>query len=105
SKTYSIATFYNQFRFSPKGKYHITICNGTTCHISGASNILFELIKELNITSGKTTSDGLFSLEAVPCLGTCALAPVIKINDKFYEKLNPEDIKGIIESYRNREEI
>jgi len=105
SKTYSIATFYNQFHFSPKGKYHIKVCNGTSCHIAGVSNILSELEKELETTVGKTTSDGIFSLEAVPCLGTCNLAPVIKINDKFYGKLSPSDIKDIIESYRNREEV
>ncbi len=100
SKIYGVATFYNQFRFQPKGKYHIQICRGTACHVLGSSNVLNELTKVLKIKPEETTKDGTFSLEVVACIGACGLAPVISINGKFYAKVNAQSIKEIIESYK-----
>jgi NADH-quinone oxidoreductase E subunit len=87
STIYGVASFYNQFRFSPKGKYHIQVCYGTACHILGTSTLLKELEKNLKIKDGETTKDGLFSLEVKTCIGGCGQAPVIAINGDFYGKL------------------
>ncbi len=102
SKIYCIATFYNQFRFKPKGKYHIRACRGTACHINGSLNVLTELEKNLGIKDGETTRDGLFSIEVSTCMGACSLAPVISINGEYFEKVNPDRIKQIIEEYRSK---
>lgn len=104
SKIYGVATFYNQFRFEPTGKYHVMVCRGTACHVLGSLTVLQELEKVLKIKAGQTTHDGLFSIEVVACMGACGLAPVININGTFYAKVTAESIKEIIESYRKKEE-
>ncbi len=100
SKIYGVATFYNQFRFSPKGKYHIQLCRGTACHVLGSATVLEELEKFLGIKAGQTTRDGMFSLEVVACIGACGLAPVININGNFHAKVTPQSIKEIVKNYR-----
>lgn len=104
SKIYGVATFYNQFRFEPKGKYHVMVCRGTACHVLGSLTVLQELEKTLKIKAGQTTRDGLFSIEVVACIGACGLAPVVNINGTFYAKLTATSINEIIESYRKKEE-
>lgn len=104
SKIYGVATFYNQFRFEPTGKYHVMVCRGTACHVLGSLTVLQELEKNLKIKAGQTTRDGLFSIEIVACMGACGLAPVINVNGTFYAKVTTTSIKEIIESYRNKEE-
>lgn len=96
AKIYGIATFYTQFRLKPFGKYVILQCQGTACYVNGAKEISKALCEELNINSGETTEDGLFSLEDVACLGCCSLAPVIMINGETYGKLTPDSAKMII---------
>jgi NADH-quinone oxidoreductase subunit E len=103
SKIYGVATFYNQFRFEPLGKYHVQVCRGTACHVLGSATVLQELEKMLRIKAGQTTRDGLFSMEVVACIGACGLAPVICINGEFHAKVTKEDLQGIIEEYRNKE--
>ncbi len=103
SKIYGVATFYNQFRFQPKGKYHVMVCRGTACHVKNSISILDALKHELKVQPGETTRDGLFSLEVVACIGACGLAPVISVNGEFHAKLTPEDISRILDSYRNKE--
>lgn len=103
SKIYGVATFYNQFRFSPKGKYHIRICNGTACHISKANTLLTSLEKTLKIKEGQASSNNLFSYQEVDCMGACALSPIVSVNDDYYTQVNPESLKDIIESYRKME--
>ncbi len=105
SKIYGVATFYNQFRFEPKGKYHIQLCRGTACHVLGSATILDELQKLLKIKAGQTTRDRLFSIEVVACIGACGLAPVICINGEFHARVTSASLKEIIEEYRNREEV
>ncbi len=100
SKIYGVATFYNQFRFSAQGKYHIQICRGTACHVKGSAAILDALMRELKIAPGETTRDGLFSLEIVACIGACGLAPVMNISNNFHAKLTTQKIPEIIKSYR-----
>lgn len=101
SKIYGVATFYNQFRFTPYGKYNIQVCRGTACHVKGSANLLNRLERELGILAGETTRDGVFSIEVVACIGACGLAPVIAINGNFHAKVTPDDIPGILEHYRN----
>lgn len=103
SKIYGVATFYNQFRFAPLGKYHIQVCCGTACHVLGSATVLEEIEKNLRVKSGETTKDGLFSLEVVACIGACGLAPVISINGNFHAKVTGESIKEILDNYRNQE--
>jgi len=102
SKIFGVATFYNQFRFKPLGKFHVQVCRGTACHVLGSSTVLEEIEKSLGIKAGNTTKDGLFSIEVVACIGACGLAPVVNINGNFHAKLTGEKIKDIIENYRNQ---
>jgi len=102
SKIYGVATFYNQFRFQPLGRYHIQVCRGTACHVKGSLALLERLQRELAIDPGETTRDGLFSLEVVACIGACGLAPVISVNGEFHASLVSDDIPGILDSYRNQ---
>lgn len=103
SKIFGVATFYNQFRFTQPGKYHIQVCRGTACHVLGSATVLEEVEKQLKIKSGQTTKDKLFSLEVVACIGACGLAPVISINGEFHAKVTTDSLKAIFDTYRNRE--
>ena len=105
SKIYGLATFYNQFRFTPLGKYHIRVCNGTACHLEKSSAIINELEKILNISDGETTRDGLFSLELLSCIGACGQAPVMAVNEEYYEKLTKESLRELIFHLKEGEEI
>jgi NADH-quinone oxidoreductase E subunit len=104
SKIFGLATFYNQFRFVPRGQFHIRFCHGTSCHVSGASEIGKKLEKRLSIKPGQTTRDGMFSLELVACMGACHLAPLIQVNDHYHTRIKTEDINEIIDSYIHGEE-
>lgn len=105
SKIYGVATFYNQFRFEPKGRYHIQVCRGTACHVLGSLTVLQEIEKTLKIKSGQTSRDGLFSIEVVACIGACGLAPVISVNGTFHGNVTAAGIQNIIEQYRNKETL
>lgn len=105
SKIYGVATFYNQFRFSPQGQYHVQVCRGTACHVKGSAAVLDSLQRELGIDAGQTTRDGLFSLEVVACIGACGLAPVISVNGEFHAGVSTDSIPKIIKSYRHRNEV
>ena len=102
SKIFGVATFYNQFRFEPMGRFHIQVCRGTACHVKGSLPVLEALTKELEVQPGRTTKDGLFSLEIVACIGACGLAPVIAVNGEFHARLESDQIPEIIESYRKK---
>ena len=103
SKIFGVATFYNQFRFEPVGKYHIQVCRGTACHVLGSATVLEEIENTLKVKAGKTTKDGLFSIEVVSCIGACGLAPVISVNGEFHAKVTAKSIQTIVENYRNQE--
>ncbi|MCX7727353.1 MAG: NADH-quinone oxidoreductase subunit NuoE [Chitinispirillaceae bacterium] len=100
SKIYGVASFYNQFRFQPIGKYHILLCRGTACHVKGSEKVLTALEKELKIKAGETTKDNLFTLDVVACLGACGLAPVISINGEFYAAMTPDKAVELIKEIR-----
>ncbi|MCE5252247.1 NADH-quinone oxidoreductase subunit NuoE [bacterium] len=104
SKIYGVATFYNQFRFQPRGQYNIQLCRGTACHVKGSEKVLDAVKRELNIAPGETTRDGVFSLEVVACIGACGLSPVISINGEFYAGVTQDKVKVIIDSYRGKAE-
>ena len=103
SKVFGVATFYNQFRFQPKGKYHYMICRGTACHVKGSAKVLDTLVKALGIEPGQTSRDRLFSLEVVACMGACGLSPVINVNGEFYAKVTPVKVRKIIAECREKE--
>ena len=104
SKIYGLATFYNQFRFEAKGKYHIRICNGASCHVNSNALIIDELQKRIGIKNNELTKDGIFSLEETVCMGACGFGPVMSVNDKYYTKLNIRKLAEVIEFYKNLEE-
>ncbi|MDY0342097.1 MAG: NADH-quinone oxidoreductase subunit NuoE [Lentimicrobium sp.] len=101
SKIYGVATFYDQFRFEPRGRVHFQVCHGTTCHINHSLRILQEIERLLKIKPGQTTRDGMFSVDATNCMGACSLSPVIKVNDTYYHDVSPADLKEIIEKYKS----
>lgn len=104
SKVYGVATFYNQFRFHPIGKYHIQVCRGTACHVKGSDKVLDALKQILGIEPGQTSGDGLFSLEVVACLGACGLSPVVTVNGEFYAGVSPKDMEEIVCRIKKQEE-
>ncbi len=99
SRLYGVATFYAQFKMKPRGRYIIRVCKGTACHIQGSPKIAERIEETLGIQSGETTDDLRFTLEEVACIGACALAPVIMVNDDPHGRLTPDKIKGILDSY------
>ena len=104
SEVYGVATFYAQFTLQPSGKYVISVCLGTACYVKGSQKVLDKLSEVLNVPIGKTTADGLFTLNPTRCLGACGLAPVMTINEEVYGRLTPDDIPGIIAKYRAKEQ-
>ena len=102
AKIYGVVTFYNFFKLEKAGKYKIQVCLGTACYIRGGDDLLKALEKELGIGLNSTTPDGLFSIEAVRCLGCCGLAPVIVVNGNVHGRLMAKDVSAIIEQYRKQ---
>jgi len=92
SRIYAVASFYSQFRFTPMGKNKVMVCRGTACHVRGASRILDEVERQLDIKEGETTKDLEYTLETVACIGCCALAPCIMINDKVEAKMTSKKV-------------
>ena len=99
-EVYGVSTFYSQFSLTPKGKYHISICLGTACYVKGSQMVIDKFSELLKINPGQTTEDGLFTLDALRCIGACGIAPAVTINGKVYSKVSVNEVAGIIESYR-----
>lgn len=99
SQVYGVVTFYSFFTMTPNGKYPISVCLGTACYVRGAEKVLEELERQLDIKVGETTTDGLFSIDCLRCVGACGLAPVISIAGKVYGRVAPEKIKKILSEY------
>ena len=100
AKIYGVVTFYNFFKLQKAGKYIVQVCLGTACYLRGGDDLIKEFEKQLGVGVNATTPDGLFSVEAVRCLGCCGLAPVVVVNGEVYGKLSKGDVAGIIEKYR-----
>jgi len=103
AKIYGIATFYSQFRLTPTGKYIILQCQGTACHVNGSEKVSEAICDELGIKPGGTSSDGMFTLEDVACLGCCSLAPVMMINGEAYGNLTPNSAREVIRGIYRKE--
>jgi NADH-quinone oxidoreductase subunit E len=103
-EVWGVATFYNQFRFVPLGKYHTVVCMGTACHLAGGRLILDALERELDIKVGETTEDKNFSLERVACIGCCMLAPVIVMGDKIHPKMTPFKVEETLVPYKQEQQ-
>lgn len=104
AQVYGVVTFYSYFTMEPKGRFPISVCMGTACYVRGAEKILEELERQLEIKVGETTSDGLFSLDCLRCVGACGLAPVVTIGDKVYGRLTTDKIRDILADYYIREQ-
>ena len=100
AKVFGVATFYAQFRLQPVGKNIIRVCRGTACHVRGSNRILKEIQSRLQVSPGETTRDRLFTLETVACFGSCALAPVMVVNDTVYGRMNPSKAMAILDEFR-----
>jgi len=98
-RIYRIASFYNAFSLTPRGKYLISVCLGTACHVRGAAAVLDKIKMYLGIDIGEMTEDGLFSLESVNCLGACALGPVVVIGDVYFGQMTPAKVESTIRRY------
>ncbi|HDQ39528.1 MAG TPA: NADH-quinone oxidoreductase subunit NuoE [Desulfonatronum sp.] len=94
---YGVATFYAQFRFHPPGRHRIKVCQGTACHVRGGGQVLEAIVRKIGIFPGETTEDGNFSLERVACFGSCALPPVVVVDDKVYGRMSARKIEKLIE--------
>ncbi len=104
AKIYSIATFYENFSFEPKGKYVIKVCDGTACHVRHSTPVLEALWAELGLSKEKhTTDDLMFTVETVSCLGACGLAPTMMVNEQVYAAMTPEKVLAVLEELRGRE--
>ena len=105
SSLYSMATFYKALSLKPKGKHIIKLCDGTACHIKGSSSLKDGITRILGIKEGEVTEDGMFSLELVNCLGSCALSPVMVVDDDYHGKVAVDKIDEILDSYRKEDEV
>lgn len=103
AKVYGVVSFYSYFTTEQKGEYKISVCLGTVCFVKGADKILAEFEKQLGIKSGETTSDLMFSLEGLRCVGACGLAPVVVVNGKVYGQVKVDQVKDIIAEYKQIE--
>ena len=101
AKAFSVATFYENFSFEPKGKYVIKVCDGTACHVRKSLTILERLYKDLGLSKEKgTTDDMLFTVETVSCLGACGLAPVLMVNETVYPSMTPDAVSELLKKLK-----
>lgn len=99
SEIYGVITFYTQFSLVPRATYTIDLCLGTACFVNGADQILQKLCDKLKLKAGELSADGKWMISTCRCIGCCGLAPVIRINDRVYGKVKPEEIDGILKEY------
>jgi NADH-quinone oxidoreductase subunit E len=103
AKVFGVATFYTQFRLQPVGKHIIRVCRGTACHVRGSGRILKSIQARLKVAPGETTKDRLFTLETVACFGSCALAPVLVIDDAVHGRMNSSKAQKFLDQIRGEE--
>ncbi len=100
AEIYGVVTFYSFFSLKPKGKFVVGVCLGTACYVKGSQQVLDKFSEILNIKPGETSEDGLFTLDALRCIGACGIAPAITINGKVYPKVAVNQVPGIVDEYR-----
>ena len=103
AEIYGVVTFYSFFSLTPKGKYVIGCCLGTACYVKGAQNVIDKFSEILKIKPGETTEDGLFTLDALRCIGACGIAPAVSINGTVYPKVTTSQVPEIIDKYKAAE--
>jgi len=99
SRVYAVANFYGTFTLKPRGKQLIRVCMGTACHLRGSPKLMDLFASKFKVEDGGTSSDGKFSVEAVHCLGACALAPVVTVDDKYFDEVSPDKLLKIIKQF------
>ena len=97
ARIYEVLTFYNYFKLESPGKYVVSVCTGTACHLKGAGELVKEFKTLLGVKEGETTGDGMFHLQSVRCLGCCGLAPVVTVNEQVYGKVSAGDCENILQ--------
>ena len=102
SQVYGVLTFYTQFHLSPRGRHIIRACAGTACHVKGGKQVILRMENELGVSHGGTTEDLVFSFEEVACIGACALAPIIMIDDEPFGNLDPNEAEKVIKKFRKK---
>lgn len=100
AEIYGVVSFYSYFSLKPKGKYVIGVCLGTACYVKGSQQVIDKFSELLNIKPGETTEDGLFTLDALRCIGACGIAPAVSISGKVYSKVSVNQVQDIINTYR-----
>ncbi|MBO7711207.1 MAG: NAD(P)H-dependent oxidoreductase subunit E [Lachnospiraceae bacterium] len=103
AEIYGVVTFYSFFSLQPKGKYVIGCCLGTACYVKGGQQVIDKFGELLNIKPGQTTEDGLFTLDALRCIGACGIAPAVTINGTVYPKMTPAKVNDVIAGYLKAE--
>ncbi len=103
AEIYGVVTFYSFFSLKPKGKYVIGCCLGTACYVKGAQQVIDKFCELLGIGPGETTEDGLFTIDALRCIGACGIAPAVSINGKVYPKVSVSQVHDIVASYQDAE--
>ena len=103
AEIYGVVTFYSFFSLTPKGKYVIGCCLGTACYVRGAQQVIDKFCEILGIAPGQTTEDGLFTIDALRCIGACGIAPAVTINGKVYPKMSVPQVAEVIASYKDKE--
>jgi NADH-quinone oxidoreductase subunit E len=101
NEAYGVATFYAQFRFVPPGRHHLKVCLGTACHVQGGEQMLDVLQRRLNVRPGETTPDGEYDLQRVACLGCCALAPVVTLDERTYGQMSVLKLQRALDERNN----
>lgn len=101
AEIYGVVTFYSFFSLKPKGKYVVGCCLGTACYVKGGQQIIDKFSEILGIKPGETSDDGLFTLDALRCIGACGIAPAVQINGQVYPKMSVDQVPTLIEKYKN----
>lgn len=102
SEINGVVTFYSSFTLNPKGEHIVGVCLGTPCYVRGAQTIMNAVKEELGVEIGQTTKDGYYTLDAIRCIGTCGMAPVMSMDDDVYGEINVTKAKKLIKEYRNK---
>jgi NADH-quinone oxidoreductase E subunit len=97
ARIYGVATFYTMYNKKPVGKYHLQVCRNLSCSLMGAEHLIEHVARKIGVKPGETTADGKFTLSTVECLGSCGTAPVMQVNDDYYENLTEESIDAILD--------
>jgi NADH-quinone oxidoreductase subunit E len=103
SRVYQMATFFESFHLEPRGKYVCTVCMGTACHVRGAQRLVEQLERDLDVPSGKTTKDMMFTIEEVNCVGACALGPLVIINGDYHGNMTSGSLQKVVKKIKKAE--